>query len=76
MKKIFMLAVAACLVTGAAFAQDGAKKKTEEKACCKKDAKDKEACKKEGKDKECCKKGAKEGKACCKKDAKTEAKKS
>lgn len=53
MKKLLMLATAAFLFTGVAFAQDGAKK--EEKKC----AKGKECCKKDKKDKECCSKDAK-----------------
>jgi hypothetical protein len=48
MKKLFMLATAAFLFTGAAFAHDG--KDCKEKSCCKKDATAK---------KECCKKGEK-----------------
>lgn len=56
MKKVFLLAASALMVTGIALADDGGKK-------CKKKCKDKNAA--------CCKKGAKEGKACCKKDAAT-----
>ena len=36
MKKICMLTMAAFLVTGAAFAYDGGKKKSTKKSCCKK----------------------------------------
>jgi hypothetical protein len=36
MKKIFMLATAAFLFTGAAFAHDGGKGKKGTKSCCKK----------------------------------------
>lgn len=56
MKKILVLATAAILFTGIAFAQtkDGDQKKAAGKECCKKDAKGKESCKKDGKD--CCSK--------------------
>lgn len=56
MKKILVLATAAFLFTGVAFAQtkDGDQKKAAGKECCKKDAKGKESCKKDGKD--CCSK--------------------
>jgi len=65
MKKLLVLATAAFLVTGVAFAGEG------------KDGKEKKECSKDKK--ECCKKGGK--KSCCKKDSekkeeKTEAKKS
>lgn len=58
MKKILVLATAAFLVTGFAFAQEGGKdkKKAEGKECCKKGGK--ECCKKDGK--ECSKKDMKE----------------
>lgn len=67
MKKLLVLATAAFLFTGVAFAQttDKDQKKAEGKECCKKDAKGKETCKKDMKDKEACKK---EGKDCCNKD--------
>jgi hypothetical protein len=39
MKKVFMLATAALMVTGMAFAQDGGKKCGKGKSCCKKEAK-------------------------------------
>lgn len=51
MKKLFMLATAAFLFTGAAFAQDGnttAKKCAKGKSCCKKEAA--ATAKKDGKD--------------------------
>jgi hypothetical protein len=56
MKKILVLATAAFLFTGVAFAQtkDKDQKKADGKECCKKDAKGKESCKKDGKD--CCSK--------------------
>jgi hypothetical protein len=62
MKKILVLATAAFLFTGVAFAQtkDKDQKKTEGKSCCKKDANGKESCKKDGKD--CCSKDKKEAK--------------
>lgn len=61
MKKILMLATAAFLFTGVAFAHGGDKKKCAKgKECCKKEASaKKEECKKDGKEKDCCKKGAK-----------------
>jgi hypothetical protein len=61
MKKLFVLAAAAFLVTGA-FAQDVQKKEAKDKGtkeCCKKD---KSCCKKD-KDKACCKKDEKSAKA-------------
>jgi hypothetical protein len=61
MKKLLMLATAAFLFTGVAFANNGGGKKkcAKGKECCKKDAKGKEECKTEGKEKSCCKKDAK-----------------
>jgi hypothetical protein len=59
MKKIFMLATATFLFTGAAFAQEGGKKCAKGKECCQKGSKDKEACKKDGKGKDCNMSGAK-----------------
>lgn len=38
MKKVFMLLTAALMVTGMAFAQDGEKKCSKGKKCCKKEA--------------------------------------
>lgn len=60
MKKLFLIATAAFLFTGVAFACDGGGKKkcAKGEACCKKDAK-KEDCKKDSKEKACCKKDAK-----------------
>lgn len=63
MKKLLMLATAAFLVTGVAFACDGEGKKKE----C---SKDKKACCKKGDSKKCCKKDKKE------KEEKVEEKKS
>lgn len=69
MKKLFLMASAALLFTGAAFA-DGGKKckkkncKDKGAACCKKDGKDAKSCSKEGKE-------GKEGKKCCSKDKST-----
>jgi hypothetical protein len=56
MKKLLVLATAAFLFTGVAFAHEGGKdkKKASGKECCKKDANGKESCKKDGKD--CCSK--------------------
>jgi hypothetical protein len=50
MKKLLVLATAAFLVTGVAFAQDGKKKECskDKKECCKKGGK-KSCCKKDGK---------------------------
>ena len=55
MKKLFLIAAAAFLFTGVAFANDGGGKKkcAKGEACCKKDAK------KDSKEKACCKKDAK-----------------
>jgi hypothetical protein len=60
MKKLFLIAAAAFLFTGVAFANDGGGKKkcAKGESCCKKDAK-KEDCKKDSKEKACCKKDAK-----------------
>lgn len=46
MKKIFVLAIAAFLVSGSAFAHGGGKKCGKTKDCCKKEAKGKDCCKK------------------------------
>ncbi|MCU0322533.1 MAG: hypothetical protein MUE72_08965 [Chitinophagaceae bacterium] len=72
MKKLLMVATAAFLFTGVAFAFNGGGKKkcAKGKECCKTEAKGKEVCKTEGKEKSCCKKDAKTT------TAKTEAKKS
>lgn len=48
MKKVFILAIAAFLVSGSAFAHGGGKKCGKSKDCCKKEAK--------AKGKACCKK--------------------
>ncbi|MFL9481591.1 hypothetical protein ACI6Q2_02360 [Chitinophagaceae bacterium LWZ2-11] len=63
MKKLFVLAAAAFLISGSTFAQQGGNKKDakakDQKECCKKS--DKDCCKKDkdGKSKDCCKKDAK-----------------
>ena len=56
MKKVFLLAASALMVTGLALADDGGKK-------CKKKCKDKGAA--------CCKKDGAEKKSCCSKKEKT-----